>query len=152
MFGTRTWIEEMLEMKLMFLDWILVGHNFGYLTQSKLDLGHVPMYLINSKLTYSFWIFLNLIIKIKFSIEVEATLLIFIVTSCGGPKSKFLFKTSSGHSHNPNSQKWHQIVKKNNQNWIDIYVLPFKAMAIIVSYIFHRNVKEFKPKIHLMKF
>jgi hypothetical protein len=44
--------------------------------------------------------------------------------------------------------------KENNQNWINIYVLPFKAMAIMASYCFfiHMNVKEFKPKIHLMKF
>jgi hypothetical protein len=33
------------------------------------------------------------------------------------------------------------------------YVLPFKTMAIMASFIFiHMNVKEFKPKIHLMKF
>ncbi len=40
------------------------------------------------------------------------------------------------------------------QNWINIYVLPFKAMAIMVSCCFfiHMNGKEFKPKIHLMKF
>jgi hypothetical protein len=36
---------------------------------------------------------------------------------------------------------------------IYIYVFPFKAMAIMVSYYFfiRMNVKEFKPKIHLMK-
>jgi hypothetical protein len=52
------------------------------------------------------------------------------------------------------NQKGCQIAKKNNQNWINIYVLPFKAMAIMASYCFfiHMNVKEFKPKIHLMKF
>jgi len=52
------------------------------------------------------------------------------------------------------SQKGCQIAKKNNQNWINIFVLPFKAMAILASYYFfiHLNVKEFKPKIHLMKF
>jgi hypothetical protein len=35
-----------------------------------------------------------------------------------------------------------------------IYVLSFKAMTITTSYCFfiHMNVKEFKPKIHLIKF
>jgi hypothetical protein len=44
--------------------------------------------------------------------------------------------------------------KDKNQNWINIYVFPFKEMAIRESYYFfiHMNVKEFKPKIHLMKF
>jgi hypothetical protein len=44
--------------------------------------------------------------------------------------------------------------KKDNQNWINIDVLPFKPMAIMVSYCFfiHMNVKDFKPKLHLMKF
>jgi hypothetical protein len=44
--------------------------------------------------------------------------------------------------------------KKNSKNRINIYVFPFKAMAIMASYCFfiHMNVKEFKPKIHLMKF
>jgi hypothetical protein len=44
--------------------------------------------------------------------------------------------------------------KKNNQNLISIYVFPFKIMATMASYCFyiHMNVKEFKPKIHLMKF
>jgi hypothetical protein len=43
---------------------------------------------------------------------------------------------------------------KNNQDWENIYVLPFKTMAIITSWSFfiHMNVKEFKPKIHLIKF
>jgi hypothetical protein len=51
------------------------------------------------------------------------------------------------------NQKGLRAIKKN-QNWINIYVLPFKAMAIMVSYYFfiHINVKEFKQKIHLMKF
>jgi len=51
------------------------------------------------------------------------------------------------------NQKGLRTVKKN-QNWINIYVFPFKAMAIMVSYCFfiHVNVKEFKQKIHLMKF
>jgi hypothetical protein len=53
-----------------------------------------------------------------------------------------------------NKQKMHWTTKKNNQNWINIYVLPFKAMAILASYclFIHMNVKELKPKIHLMKF
>jgi hypothetical protein len=35
-----------------------------------------------------------------------------------------------------------------------IYVLPFKTMAIMASFFFFKymNVKEFKPKIHLIKF
>jgi hypothetical protein len=43
---------------------------------------------------------------------------------------------------------------KKIQNWINIYVLPFKAMAIMAGYWFfiHMNIKEFKPKIHLIKF
>jgi hypothetical protein len=43
---------------------------------------------------------------------------------------------------------------KNNQDWRNIYVLPFKTMAIMASWSFfiHMNVKEFKPKIHLIKF
>jgi hypothetical protein len=43
---------------------------------------------------------------------------------------------------------------KNSQDWRNIYVLPFKTMAIMVSWSFliHMNVKEFKPKIHLTKF
>jgi hypothetical protein len=52
------------------------------------------------------------------------------------------------------SQKGYGTTKKNNQNWINIHVLPFKAMVIMASccFIIHMNVKEFKPKIHLMKF
>jgi hypothetical protein len=44
--------------------------------------------------------------------------------------------------------------KKNNQNWINIYVFPFEAMTIMISYWFfiHMNIKKFKPKIYLMKF
>jgi hypothetical protein len=59
-----------------------------------------------------------------------------------------------GCNHNPTSQKGHRTTKKNNQNWINIYVLAFKAMAIMASFLFciHMNVKEFKQKIHLMKF
>jgi hypothetical protein len=43
---------------------------------------------------------------------------------------------------------------KNNQDWRNIYVLPFKTMEIIASWSFfiHMNVKEFKQKIHLIKF
>jgi hypothetical protein len=59
-----------------------------------------------------------------------------------------------GCRHNPMNQKGCRITKKNNQNWIHIYDLPFKAMVIITSYCFiiHMDVKEFKSKIHLMKF
>jgi hypothetical protein len=32
-----------------------------------------------------------------------------------------------------NQQKGHGMMKKNNQNWINIYVLPFKTMEIMVS-------------------
>jgi hypothetical protein len=44
--------------------------------------------------------------------------------------------------------------RKKIQNWINIYVLPFKELAIKESYCFfiHMNVKKFKKKIHLMKF
>jgi len=44
--------------------------------------------------------------------------------------------------------------KKTNQNWINIDVFLFKAMVIMASYCFfiHMNVKDFKPKLHLMKF
>jgi hypothetical protein len=44
-------------------------------------------------------------------------------------------------------------IKKNSQNLINIYVLPFKNMEIMASYCFfiHMDVKEFKPKIRLMK-
>jgi hypothetical protein len=44
--------------------------------------------------------------------------------------------------------------QKKSQNMINIYVFPFKTMAIMANYCFFipMNVKEFKPKIHLMKF
>jgi len=36
------------------------------------------------------------------------------------------------------SQKWCRITKKNNQNWRNIYVLPFKTMEIMAScFSFH---------------
>jgi hypothetical protein len=58
------------------------------------------------------------------------------------------------YRHNPMSQKGRWTANKNIQNWINIYVLSLKAMAIMASYCFliHMNVKEFKPKIHLMIF
>ncbi len=45
-------------------------------------------------------------------------------------------------------------MKKNNQNWKNIYVLQFKTMTIMAncSFFIHMNVKEFKTKIHLIKF
>jgi hypothetical protein len=51
------------------------------------------------------------------------------------------------------SQKECQMDPKNSQDWRNIYVLPFKTMAIMASlyFLFHMNVKEFKPKIHLIK-
>jgi membrane protein YdbS with pleckstrin-like domain len=59
-----------------------------------------------------------------------------------------------GCSHNPMSQKARRITKKNSQNWINIYVLLFSAMAIMANYCFfiHMNVKKIKLKIYLMKF
>jgi hypothetical protein len=57
-------------------------------------------------------------------------------------------------NHNLTNQKGCWTTKKNSQNWINIYVSSFKAMTIIASYCFfiHMSVKEFKQKIHLMKF
>jgi hypothetical protein len=51
------------------------------------------------------------------------------------------------------SQKGHRTTKKNSKKLINIYVLPSKAMEIMASYFFFilLNVKDFKPKIHLMK-
>jgi hypothetical protein len=65
-----------------------------------------------------------------------------------------LKECASRYNHNPTSQKGCRTTKKNNQNWINIYVLSFKTMTIMANYCFfiHMNVKEFKPKIHLMKF
>jgi hypothetical protein len=59
-----------------------------------------------------------------------------------------------GCNHYPTNQNGHQIVKKNSKNWINIYVLPSKTMTIMANYciFIHMNVKEFKPKIHLIKF
>jgi hypothetical protein len=61
---------------------------------------------------------------------------------------------SFGCNDNKINQKGCQMGLKNNQNWRNIYVLPFKTMAIMVSFSFllHMNVKEFKPKIHLKNF
>jgi hypothetical protein len=39
-------------------------------------------------------------------------------------------------SHNTTSQKKCQTTKKNSQNWINIYVFPFKAMEIMTNYCF----------------
>jgi hypothetical protein len=59
-----------------------------------------------------------------------------------------------GCNHNQMSQKGCQTMKKNNQNWKNIYVLQFKTMTIMAncSFFIHMNVKEFKTKIHLIKF
>jgi hypothetical protein len=58
----------------------------------------------------------------------------------------------NGCSHNKTSQKNYQMTKKNNQNYKNIYVLPFKTMAIMASgsFFIHMNVKEFKPKTYLI--
>jgi hypothetical protein len=58
-----------------------------------------------------------------------------------------------GCSQNPKKQKGHRTAKKNSKKLINIYVLPSKAMEIMASYFFFilLNVKDFKPKIHLMK-
>jgi hypothetical protein len=47
-----------------------------------------------------------------------------------------------GCSHNPMSQKMGRTTMKNSQNLINIYVFPFKAIAIMVNYCFfiHMNV------------
>jgi hypothetical protein len=44
--------------------------------------------------------------------------------------------------------------KEKCQNWKNVYVLPIKTMVIMASYYYftHVNVKEFKLKIHLIKF
>jgi len=46
------------------------------------------------------------------------------------------------------SQKGHRTAKKNNQNLINIYVLPSKAMEIMASYFFfiHLNVRRIQTK------
>jgi len=57
-------------------------------------------------------------------------------------------------SHNKTNQKGCQMDLKNNQDWKNIYVLPFETMAIMASCssLIHMNVKEFKPKIYSIKF
>jgi hypothetical protein len=69
-------------------------------------------------------------------------------------KQKIKHSMKERCSHNPMNQKRHKTSKKNNQNWINIYVFPFKAMAVMANYLFfiHMTIKEFKPKIHLIKF
>jgi len=46
------------------------------------------------------------------------------------------------------------MMEKSSQNWRNTYVLLFKTMAIMASCFFfiHLHVKEFKAKIHLIKF
>jgi hypothetical protein len=77
-------------------------------------------------------------------------LLLIVCKGKSNASSKIL---TLGCSHNPTSQKGVKPLKKS-QMLINIYVLSFKAMAIMASYCFFidMNVKEFKPKIHLMKF
>jgi hypothetical protein len=69
-------------------------------------------------------------------------------------KQEIKYSMEEGCNHNPMNPKRHHTSKKNNQNWIKNYVFPFKAMAIMVNYFFfiHMTIKEFKPKIHLIKF
>ncbi len=50
--------------------------------------------------------------------SLSITIIILCVSNC----------YSCGCSHNPTSQKEGQTIKKSSQNWINIYVLPFKAM------------------------
>ncbi len=59
----------------------------------------------------------------------------------------------NGCSHNKMSQKGCQMAKKNSENCRNIYVLPFKTVAIMAScsFFIHMNVKEIKPKVHLIK-
>jgi ribosomal protein L23 len=49
-----------------------------------------------------------------------------------------------------NEQKGHQTTRKNSHKWKNIYVLPFKTMAIMASCCFfiHMNVRNSKQKIH----
>jgi hypothetical protein len=56
-------------------------------------------------------------------------------------------------NHNTMSQNGHLTTKKNSQNWINIYVMPFKAMAIMAGYcLFIWMLKNSDQKINLMKF
>jgi hypothetical protein len=65
-----------------------------------------------------------------------------------------IWNTCYGCIHNPTSQKGRQTIETNNQNWKNIYVLPFKTMEIMASFFLfiHMNVKKFKPKIYLITF
>jgi hypothetical protein len=61
---------------------------------------------------------------------------------CGGEKGKknlLVIVVPNSYNHNPTSQKGHRIAKKTNQNWINIYVSPFKAMAIMASCCFFHS-------------
>jgi len=64
------------------------------------------------------------------------------------------YQTNTWVHHNKTSQKGCQMGLKNSQDWGNIYVLSFKTIAIMASWSFLilMNVKEFKPKIHLIKF
>jgi hypothetical protein len=141
-------------MKQLFLDWIVVDHNFGYWTQSELNLGACTlgnlhkkvillplsskaMYLINYRLNYSFWIFLNVRIRIKLSINFETTLLISIVTSYGDPQMKVSFQNIQvGAITIQWAKKRRRTAKKNNQNWINIYVFHLKQSWQVIDFSF----------------
>jgi hypothetical protein len=49
---------------------------------------------------------------------------------------------SIGSSHNPTNQKGCWISKKNSEILINIYVLSFKAMAIMANYCFLNILKD----------
>ncbi len=60
-------------------------------------------------------------------------------------RKNYIYIYSNECIHNSMSQKGRRTANKNNQNLINIYVLPFQAMIIMENnYFFIRlNVKEF---------
>jgi hypothetical protein len=52
------------------------------------------------------------------------------------------------------NQKGWTMMKNKNLHLKNVYVLPFKTIAIIAScsVFIHMNIKKFKPKIKLIKF
>ncbi len=98
----------------------------------------------------------------KMNFDTKASTIIFVIFQMKVIFQQNVFSThlcllewkTYGCSHNQMSQKGCWMTKKNIQNWANIYVLSFKTMVIMTSYCFfiHMNVKEFKPKIHLIKF
>ncbi len=53
-------------------------------------------------------------------------------------------KHAIGCSHNKTSQKGHSMTKKSNQNWRNIYILPFKIITIMLSFFLFKNYYFFK--------